>query len=79
MLGESVVVHPLTGAVRVKTPAHEHYRPLAAGAQMPVGTPVDARAGKIVLQSARDATAARRAARSGAASSRSASASTARA
>jgi streptogramin lyase len=55
VLGKSVVVKPAGGSVRVKTPGSKHYRALAAGAQLPVGTTVDTRSGKIVLQSARDA------------------------
>ena len=55
VLGKSVVVHPAGGKVKVKTPGSKHYRALAAGAQLPVGTTVDTRNGKIVLQSARNA------------------------
>ena len=55
VLGKSVVVHPAGGKVKVKTPGSKRYRALAAGAQLPVGTTVDTRSGKIVLQSARDA------------------------
>jgi streptogramin lyase len=54
VLGKSVVVNPAGGSVKVKTPGSKHYRALAAGAQLPVGTTVDTRSGKIVLQSARD-------------------------
>jgi streptogramin lyase len=54
VLGKSVVVKPAGGSVRVRTPGSKHYRTLAAGAQLPVGTTVDTRSGKIVLQSARD-------------------------
>jgi streptogramin lyase len=55
VLGEQVVVHPKSGKVRVKAPGAKRYSTLGAGAQLPVGTTVDARGGKIVLQSARDA------------------------
>jgi streptogramin lyase len=55
VLGEAVVVRPLSGAVRVRTPGAAGFTALAAGANLPVGTLVDTRAGKIVLQSARDA------------------------
>jgi streptogramin lyase len=55
VLGKSVVVNPAGGSVKVKTPGSKTYKPLAAGAQLPVGTTVDTRSGKIVLQSARDA------------------------
>ena len=55
VLGKSVVVKPAGGSVKVKTPGSKRYRALAAGAQLPVGTTVDTRSGKIVLQSARDA------------------------
>ena len=55
MLGKSVVVKPAGGSVKVKTPGSKRYRALAAGAQLPVGTTVDTRSGKIELQSARDA------------------------
>ena len=55
MLGEAVVVRPLSGAVRVKTPGAADYSALAAGANLPVGTLVDTRAGRIRLQSARNA------------------------
>jgi len=55
VLGKAVVVHPLSGSIRVKAPGARTYSPLAAGANLPVGTLVDARAGKIVLQSARNA------------------------
>ena len=54
VLGEAVVVRPLSGAVRVKTPGAASYAPLAAGANLPVGTLVDTRAGRIRLQSARN-------------------------
>jgi hypothetical protein len=55
VLGKSVVVHPAGGKVKIKTPGSKHYRALAAGAQLPVGTTVDTRSGKIVLQTARNA------------------------
>jgi virginiamycin B lyase len=55
VLGKSVVVKPAGGSVKVKTPGSKRYRALAAGAQLPVGTTVDTRSGKIELQSARDA------------------------
>jgi streptogramin lyase len=55
VLGKSVVVMPAGGSVKVKTPGSKRYRALAAGAQLPVGTTVDTRDGKIVLQSARNA------------------------
>ena len=55
VLGKSVVVKPAGGSVKVKTPGSKRYRALAAGAQLPVGTTVDTRSGKIVLQSARNA------------------------
>jgi streptogramin lyase len=55
VLGKSVVVKPTGGTVKVKTPGSKHYRALAAGAQLPVGTTVDTRSGRIMLQSARDA------------------------
>jgi streptogramin lyase len=55
VLGKTVVVHPVSGAVRVKAPGSRAYRPLAADARLPVGSMVDTRNGKIVLQSARDA------------------------
>jgi streptogramin lyase len=55
VLGEQVVVHPQSGKVRVKKPGAKAFTPLSAGAQLPVGTTVDARGGKIVLQSARNA------------------------
>ncbi len=54
VLGQAVVVKPLTGSVRVKTPGARGFSTLAAGANLPVGTVVDTRAGKIVLQSARN-------------------------
>jgi streptogramin lyase len=54
VLGKSVVVKPAGGTVKVKTPGSKRYRALAAGAQLPVGTTVDTRSGKIVLQSARN-------------------------
>ena len=40
--------------MRVKTPGAASYTPLAAGANLPVGTLVDTRAGRIRLQSARN-------------------------
>ena len=55
VLGKTVVVSPAGGSVKVKTPGSKRYRALAAGAQLPVGTTVDTRSGKIVLQSARNA------------------------
>jgi streptogramin lyase len=54
VLGKQVVVRPVGGKVKIKAPGAKGYRTLAAGAQLPVGTVVDTRAGKIVLQSARD-------------------------
>jgi len=54
VLGQAVVVKPLTGSVRVRTPGARGFSTLAAGANLPVGTVVDTRAGKIVLQSARN-------------------------
>jgi streptogramin lyase len=54
VLGQAVVVRPLSGSVRVKAPGARAYSALASGANLPVGTLVDTRAGKIVLQSARN-------------------------
>ncbi len=54
VLGQSVVVRPAGGSVKVRTPGSKHYRALAAGAQLPVGTTIDTRNGRIVLQSARN-------------------------
>ena len=55
VLGKAVVVRPLSGSVRVKAPGARTYSALATGANLPVGTLVDTRGGKIVLQSARNA------------------------
>jgi hypothetical protein len=55
VLGKSVVVKPASGTVKVKTPGAKSYRALPADARLPVGTTVDTRDGRIVLQSARDA------------------------
>jgi streptogramin lyase len=54
VLGEAVIVRPVRGSVKVKTPGSRSFSPLAAGANLPVGTGVDARDGRILLQSARD-------------------------
>ena len=54
VLGKAVVVRPLSGSVRVKAPGARSYSALATGANLPVGTLVDTRGGKIVLQSARN-------------------------
>jgi streptogramin lyase len=55
VLGEAVVVQPVSGAVLVKTPGAAAFVPLSSGANLPVGTLVDTRKGRIVLRSARDA------------------------
>jgi virginiamycin B lyase len=54
-LGHDVTVHPSSGHVFVKPPGASHYVPLGAGANVPVGSLVDARQGHVVLSSARDA------------------------
>jgi len=54
-LGETVVLRPLRGAVRVRRAGTSHYTELAAGEQLPVGSLVDARHGTVELSSALDA------------------------
>jgi len=51
VLGESVDVAPVSGAVRVKPPGASHYLPLAAGASITVGSLVDTRRGTVELRS----------------------------
>jgi virginiamycin B lyase len=53
-LGQAVVVYPESGSVLVKPPGQSHFAPLAAGARIAVGSLVDARRGRVVLQSALD-------------------------
>ncbi len=55
MLGETVTVHPRTGRVRIRRPRARRFVPLEAGASIPVGSRIDARAGKVVLRTALDA------------------------
>jgi virginiamycin B lyase len=54
-LGHDVTVHPQSGSVFVKPPGARHFVPLAAGANVKVGSLVDTRRGRVVLSSARDA------------------------
>ena len=55
VLGETVTVHPRTGRVRIRRPRARRFVPLEAGASIPVGSRIDARAGKVVLRTALDA------------------------
>jgi hypothetical protein len=52
--GASVVVRPSSGTIRVKLPHSRRYVVLARGAQIPVGTLVDASRGSLSLTSATD-------------------------
>jgi hypothetical protein len=52
--GRTVDVAPSGGQVLVHEPGAPGFSPLAAGQQLPVGTTVDARGGKVELTSARD-------------------------
>ena len=52
VLGETVGLAPVSGAVRVKPPGTNAYAPLAAGAAVPVGSLVDARRGTVELRTA---------------------------
>lgn len=52
VLGASVVVQPARGRIMVRRPGNNAFVPLAAGAELPVGTQVDARRGSIALTSA---------------------------
>jgi hypothetical protein len=51
-LGESVLVAPATGELRVRLPGHSGFTPLELGSKLPVGAEIDARAGSIALTSA---------------------------
>jgi hypothetical protein len=52
VLGASVVLQPASGRVMVRRPGSNAFVPLAAGAELPVGTQVDTRRGSIALTSA---------------------------
>ena len=52
VLGASVVLQPGRGHVMVRRPGNDAFVPLVAGAELPVGTQVDARGGSIALTSA---------------------------
>jgi streptogramin lyase len=54
-LGHAVTLQPLSGHVFVKPPGARNFVPLALGATVRVGSLVDTRHGKVVLESARDA------------------------
>ena len=53
-LGTRVVIRPLSGSVRFKTRGASSFRPLGAAVNVPVGSVVDTRHGRVSLQSARD-------------------------
>ena len=55
VLGRSVAVAPVEGAVRVKPPGAPAFVPLRAGASIRVGSLVDTRRGTVALRSARGA------------------------
>ena len=50
--GKTVNVLPVSGKVKIKRPGSKTYLPLTAGAQFPVGTSVDARAGRVTIVAA---------------------------
>ena len=52
VLGASVVLQPGRGHVMVRRPGNDAFVPLVGGAELPVGTQVDARGGSIALTSA---------------------------
>jgi hypothetical protein len=52
VLGDSVVIAPLRGTIKIKVPGAAGYATLAAGDDVPVGTVVDTRHGAIKLTSA---------------------------
>jgi hypothetical protein len=54
VLGHSVFTAPTSGTLRVRTPGSKRFRPLSAGTHVPVGSVVDARAGRVRLVSALD-------------------------
>jgi hypothetical protein len=51
-IGKTMVVAPVAGVVKVRTPGHAGYATLGAGASIPVGALVDTRAGTVQLTSA---------------------------
>jgi streptogramin lyase len=53
-LGHGVVIRPVSGAVRFKAPGASGYSALGGGVNLPVGSLVDTRRGRVSLQSARD-------------------------
>jgi virginiamycin B lyase len=55
VLGRRVAVKARGGHVRVKAPNANAFRPLSAGASLPVGSVVDASHGRVLLRSATDA------------------------
>jgi hypothetical protein len=54
VLGQSVFTAPTRGTLRVRTPGSKRFHPLGAGTHIPVGSVVDARAGRVRLVSALD-------------------------
>ena len=54
-LGQGVVIRPVSGAVRFKAPGASGYSALGSGVNVPVGSLVDTRNGRVSLQSARNA------------------------
>ena len=55
--GENVNAVPARGTVRIKLPGSRRYRVLAEGEQIPVGTTIDTRKGRVTLTAAGDQTA----------------------
>jgi hypothetical protein len=53
-LGETVLVDPVSGRIRVRLPGAERFQPLADIEEVPVGSTIDARRGRVELTSVRD-------------------------
>jgi hypothetical protein len=53
-VGRRVVAAPGRGRIRVRRPGHDRFEPLADDAQLPVGSVVDARRGRVELTTAID-------------------------
>jgi len=54
-LGESVVLAPASGVVRVKVPGRRRFAALVEGSEIPVGSVIDTRRGQVALTSALNA------------------------
>jgi hypothetical protein len=53
-LGETLLAEPVSGRIRVRLPGEENFQPLAEIEELPMGSTIDARRGRVEVTTVRD-------------------------